>query len=338
MSKKAVLLVNLGSPDSTKVSDVRRYLRQFLMDPRVLDSSPLVRWLVVNLCILPSRPKETSKAYNRIWTKDGSPLITCSINLQEAIAKAVNLPVELAMRYGNPSIPKAIENLRNQNIEQLFIIPLYPQYAMSSYETAVVAVMEAIHKIAPNIKTTTLQPFYSEADYIDALVESSRPYLNEGFDHLLFSFHGLPERHLIKGDPSHAHCMTVPDCCNTCHPAHATCYKHQCLQTVKHFVEKAKIPESKYSVSFQSRLGREPWLKPYTDYRFKELPKSGVKKLLVISPAFVADCLETLEELAMAGKETFIEAGGESFQQIPCLNMHPKWIQFLNNKITSWIS
>lgn len=336
MSKKAALLVNLGSPDSTSVSDVRRYLKQFLMDPRVLDSSPLVRWTVVNLLILPSRPKETSKAYSRIWTKDGSPLIVCSKELQKAVAKVVNVRIELAMSYGNPSIPAAIERLRDEGIEELFIIPLYPHYAMSSYETAVVAVMESIAKIAPHIKTTTLQPFYKEPDYIEALVENSQPFLNEGFDHLLFSFHGLPERHLVKGDPSHAHCMTVPDCCNTCSPAHATCYKHQCLQTVKYFVEKANIPESKYSVSFQSRLGREPWLKPYTDHKFKELPKAGVKKLLVISPAFVSDCLETLEELAMAGKETFIEAGGESFYQIPCLNTHPKWIQFLVNKINLW--
>ena len=165
----------------------------------------------------------------------------------------------------NPSIPDAINRLKNKGIEELFIIPLYPHYAMSSYETAIVAVMEAIHKNAPNIKTTTLQPFYQELDYIEALVESAKTYLNEGFDHLLFSFHGLPERHLKKGDPSHAHCLVVSDCCNTCNPAHATCYKHQCLQTVKHFVKQAKIPAEKYSVSFQSRLGREPWLQPYTD-------------------------------------------------------------------------
>lgn len=336
MPKKAVLLVNLGSPDSTEVSDVRRYLKQFLMDPRVIDSAPLARWLVVNLCILPSRPKETSKAYSRIWTKDGSPLIIYSKEQQKAISKAVDIPVELAMTYGSPSIPDAIKRLRDQDIQELFVMPLYPHYAMSSYETAVVAVMDAIYKEAPNIKTTTLQPFYEEPEYIDALVENSQPYLNQGFDHLLFSFHGLPESHLRKADTSHAHCLTVPDCCNTCSPVHATCYRHQCFQTVKRFVEKARIPESKYSVSFQSRLGREPWLQPYTDYKFKELPKAGVKRLLVISPAFVSDCLETLEELAMAGKETFIEAGGETFHQIPCLNLHPKWIQFLINKINAW--
>lgn len=336
MSQKAVLIVNLGSPDSTNVEDVYRYLKQFLMDPRVINSSYIVRWIVVNWLILPFRPKQTAQAYKRIWTKEGSPLIFCSKNLQNAISHAIDIDVELAMSYGQPSIPDAIERLKNKGINELFIIPLYPQYAMSSYETAVVAVMKEIYKTMPNIKTTTLQPFYQDTEYIEALVECSKPYLNEEFDHLLFSFHGLPESHLRKSDPSHSHCLVIPDCCNTCNPAHATCYQHQCLQTVKHFIEKADIPKEKYSVSFQSRLGRDPWLKPHTDQKFKELPQIGIKKLLVICPAFVSDCLETLEEIAMAGKEIFIEAGGESFQQIPCLNTHPLWIQFLTNKIKSW--
>lgn len=336
MSKKAVLLVNLGSPDSTDVKDVRRYLKQFLMDPRVLDSHKFVRWCVVNFLILPSRPKQTAEAYSRIWTKEGSPLILSSKKLQETLAQATNMYVELAMSYGQPSIPDAIDRLKNKNVEELFIIPLYPHYAMSSYETAIVAIMEEIHKKAPKIKTTTLQPFYQDSEYIAALVESAKSYLNEDFDHLLFSFHGLPERHLRKSDPSHSHCLTVPDCCNTCNPAHATCYKHQCLQTVKSFVQKANLPEEKYSVSFQSRLGRDPWLEPYTDKQIIQFAQKGIKKLLVICPAFVADCLETLEEIAMAGKESFIEAGGEYFEQIPCLNLHPSWIQFLVNKVKLW--
>lgn len=337
MAKKAALIVNLGSPDSTDIKDVYRYLKQFLMDPRVMNSAYIIRWMIVHGLILPFRPKQTAEAYKRIWLKEGSPLIICSKNLQGTISNAVDIDIELAMSYGNPSIPDAIKRLKDKGIEELFIIPLYPHYAMSSYETALVAVMKEIHKTVPYIKTTALQPFYQDAEYIHALVESSKPYLNKEFDHLLFSFHGLPESHLRKSDPSQAHCLVIPDCCHTCNPAHATCYKHQCLQTVKHFIEKANIPEGKYSVSFQSRLGREPWLRPYTDQKFKELPQMGIKKLLVICPAFVSDCLETLEEIAMAGKETFIEAGGESFQQIPCLNTDPLWIQFLTNKIRSWI-
>lgn len=336
MTKKGVLLVNLGSPDSTEVSDVRKYLKEFLSDPRVIDSSPLARWIVVNWFILPFRPKETAKAYRKIWKPEGSPLVLSSEKVRDLVAEKVDMPIELAMRYGKPSIPSAIKQLRRQGIDKLFIILLYPHYAMSSYETALVAVMEEIEKTAPTIKTTTLQPFYKDEGYIEAMVENARPYLEKEHDHLLFSFHGIPESHLRKGDPSHAHCLTVPDCCKTCNPAHATCYKHQCLETMRHFVELAKIPEGKYSHSFQSRLGREPWLKPYTDHKFLEFPKKGIKKLLVISPAFVSDCLETLEELAMAGKESFLKAGGESFELIHCMNEHPKWIQYLTDKITEW--
>jgi len=336
MTKKAVLLVNLGSPDSTEVSDVRRYLKQFLSDPRVIDAPALIRWMILNFTILPRRPYATSAVYKKIWKKEGSPLILTSRELQENIAKNIDIPVELAMTYGHPSIPDAIKKLKAQGIEELFLIPLYPHYAMSSYESAVVAVYDAQKEIAPKIKVTTLQPFYKDTKYIEALVESAKPYLDRGYDHLLFSFHGIPERQLIKTDPSHAHCLKVKDCCNTCSPSHATCYRHQCFETVKAFVEKANIPEGKFSTSFQSRLGRDPWLTPFTDVVLEELPKKDVRNLLVICPAFVSDCLETLEEIAMAGKETFIEAGGKTFDQIPCLNNHPRWIEFLTHKINEW--
>lgn len=336
MIKKAVLLINLGSPDSTSIPDVRKYLKEFLNDPRVIDSSPLARWILLNCFLLPFRPKKTAEAYQRIWTKDGSPLILCSQAVQRKIAETVDMPIELAMRYGTPSIKETILKLKDKGIQELFIIPLYPHYAMSSYETALVETMQSLASLAPTIKTTTLQPFYKDEGYINALVESARPYLDQGYDHLLFSYHGIPQKHLVKSDPSHAHCLTVPDCCNTCHPAHATCYKHQCLETTKHFVEKANIPKEKYSISFQSRLGSDPWLEPFTDHKFHELPKAGIKNLLVICPAFVSDCLETLEEIAMAGKESFLEAGGTSFTQIPCLNQHPKWIHYLTSKINQW--
>lgn len=336
MTRKAALFLNLGSPDSTEIKDVRQYLKEFLSDPRVLDSSPLARWFVLNFCILPSRPKQTAHAYKQIWTNEGSPLIQFSFELQENVTKNINIPIELAMRYGNPSMAEVASRLKDQNIEELFIMPLYPHYAMSSYETAWVHALQELASHAPHIKTTTLQPFYKDPQYIEALVEAAKPSLDEGYDRLLFSFHGVPQKHLRKSDPSHAHCLCRKDCCYVDNPAHATCYKHQCLQTVKHFVEKASIPEEKYSVSFQSRLGRDPWLEPYTDKVLEALPHQGVKKLLVICPSFVADCLETLEEIAMSGKETFLKAGGESFYQIPCLNNHPAWIHFLIDKIQSW--
>lgn len=328
MGKPAVLLLNLGSPDSPSVADVRRYLKAFLLDGRVLDAPWPIRQLVVRLLILPTRPKRSAEAYASVWTDEGSPLIVTSKRQQALLAEALNLPVELAMRYGNPDVRSAVARLKAAEVTDLFIMPLYPHYAMSSYETAVVDAMAAVRDLAPELRTSLLQPYYRDDDYIAALVASAQPYLEQSHDLLLFSFHGIPVRHLRKTDPSHAHCDT-PDCCERCHPAHATCYRHQCLQTVKAFVKLAGIEAGRYRVSFQSRLGREPWLEPYTDHVLEALPGEGIKKLLVICPAFVTDCLETLEEIAMEGKESFIEAGGESFEQIPCLNEHPAWIEML---------
>ncbi|MGB0370445.1 MAG: ferrochelatase [Opitutales bacterium] len=333
---RGVLMLNLGSPDSTDVADVRRYLKEFLMDERVLDSPELIRKLVVNAFILPFRPKQSAEAYESIWQKEGSPLIITSMALRELVAKDFDFPIEMAMRYGSPSTPDAVKKLLDAGVDELYIMPMYPHYAMSSYETAVVYAMDEIRKIKPDLKTTLLQPYYDDPGYIDAMVENAKSYLEEDYDKLIFSFHGIPQRHLVKGDPSHKHCMQTPDCCNTCHPAHATCYRHQCVMTVEKFVEKLGLPKEKYMVTFQSRLGREPWLQPYTDKTLESLPEQGIKKVKIMCPAFTADCLETLEEIAEEGAESFMEAGGESFEMIPCLNLHPKWVDYLKGKISSW--
>ena len=241
------------------------------------------------------------------------------------------------MRYGNPSTESALLSLLEQGVDDLFIIPMYPHYAMSSYETAVVQLMNCVRTHAPTLKTTLLPPFYNDPGYIEALLESARPAIEKGdFDKLIFSFHGIPQRHLIKGDPSHQHCLTTPDCCNTCHPAHGTCYRHQCAMTVEKFVQAAGLPKEKYRLTFQSRLGRDPWLQPYTDQTLESLPEEGAKNVKVICPAFTADCLETLEEIAGEGKELFLAAGGEQFEQIPCLNDHPQFIRYLADTIQSW--
>ncbi len=332
MHKNAVLLVNLGSPDSTSVADVRKYLKEFLSDDRVLDTPKPIQQFVLNCFILPKRPKSSAEAYKKVWTDEGSPLIATSKNLQALLQDRIDDHVELAMRYGSPSIPSAIANLKTKGITRLLLVPLYPHYAMSSYETVVVRVMEEIEAQMPDLVVETVQPFYKEPDYIEALYQSARPYLDNGFDHILFSYHGLPVRHLSKADSSNAHCQIVKDCCSTCSPVHSTCYKAQTLATTDAFVERAGIPKEKYSISFQSRLGREPWVEPYTDKVLPELAESGTKRLLVIMPAFVTDCLETLEEIAMEGKEQFLEAGGESFHAIPCMNEHPAWIDFLAKK------
>lgn len=333
MHKYAILLVNLGSPNSTSVEDVRRYLEEFLSDDRVIDSPKLIQQLILHYFILPKRPKQSAEAYRTIWTDEGSPLIVTSRNLQALLQERVEETVELAMRYGKPSIPDAIARLKEQGIERLLLVPLYPHYAMSSYETVVVRVMEEVAEQMPNMTVKTVQPFYNEPAYIEALYESAKPYLESEFDHLLFSYHGIPVRHLKKADSSKGHCQIVPNCCETCSPVHSTCYKAQCLATTAAFVERAQLGSDRYSVSFQSRLGREPWLEPYTDQTLPKLAKEGKKRVLVMMPAFVSDCLETLEEIAGEGKELFMEAGGESFQAIPCLNEHPSWIDFLVGKV-----
>ncbi len=333
MKKQGVLLVNLGSPDSPSVPDVRRYLREFLMDPRVLDTPYLIRFFVVNALILPSRPKQSGAAYQSIWWPEGSPLVVLSKRLQALLQKRVQSPVALAMRYQNPSIPHAVESLLSQGVNEVVLVPLFPHYAMSSYETAVERVREVLNKKAPTATLKVMPPFYDEPAYIEALVTSAEPHLQKGFDHLLFSYHGLPERHMRKADTTGRHCLKVPNCCEVPSPAHATCYRAQCFKTTAAFVRRAKLATDQYSISFQSRLGREPWLTPYTDKVIEELPKQGKKRLLVICPAFVSDCLETLEEIGMRGRESFIHSGGKDFDLIQCLNEHPKWLDALTELV-----
>jgi ferrochelatase len=340
VSKRAVLLVNLGSPDSTSVSDVRRYLREFLGDTRVLDLPAPLRWLLLEGIILRTRPKRSAHAYASIWTKEGSPLIVTSRSVQQKLAAELGetTPVYLAMRYGNPSIASVIAKIIADGVDEVLLIPQYPHYAMSSWETVVVKVLEEAARQSPQLRVSSVQPFYEDEDYIEALYASARPYLEQPHDYVLFSFHGIPVRHLRKADSSKAHCTVVADCCNVCSPAHSTCYRAQCLKTAAAFVKRAGLAPGKFSVSFQSRLAGEPWLTPYTDHELKRLPGTGVKNLLVMSPAFLADCLETLDEISVEGKEVFLKAGGATFQQIPCLNDHPAYITFLRERVRHWTS
>jgi protoporphyrin/coproporphyrin ferrochelatase len=335
---KAVLLVNLGSPDSPSVPDVRRYLREFLMDPRVLDTSWLARFCVVNFAILPSRPKLSAHAYQSIWTKEGSPLIVTSRQVQAKLQQRLDLPVELAMRYQNPSIPDAVRKLAEAGADQVLVIPLFPHYAMSSFESAVERVKEVAAQVAPKMRLEVEPPYYDHPEYIAALAASAAEYLAAPYDHLLFSFHSVPERQIRKSDPTGCHCLARLDCCEVASPARATCYRAQCFQTVAAFVRKTGIPTEKYSVSFQSRLGRHPWLRPYTDHVLPQLAAKGVKNLLVICPAFVSDCLETLEEIGIRGRDTFLQAGGAECQLIPCMNDHPQWIAALEEMVRPFTS
>ena len=330
---KGVLLVNLGSPDSPSVADVRRYLREFLMDERVLDMNWLARFCVVQFAILPKRPKQSAEAYQKIWAPAGSPLIVISRNVQAKLQQRVSVPVELAMRYQNPSIPDAVRGLAQKGVDELLVIPLFPHYAMSSFESAVERVKEVAASVATKMQVQVQPPFFDQPDYVAALVTSAEYFLKKGFDHLLFSFHGLPERQLRKSDPTGSHCLTAENCCQTASPAHGTCYRAQCFKTVAAFVDQANLPKEKYSIAFQSRLGRHPWLKPYTDHELPKLAARGIKKLLVMCPAFVSDCLETLEEIGLRGRQAFLDAGGSELTLIPCLNEHPLWLEALEKMI-----
>lgn len=333
--KRAIILMNLGSPDSTEVKDVRNYLNEFLMDGRVIDKSYLFRLLLVKGIISPFRAPKSAEAYRKIWTDEGSPLIVLTRQLQDALQQQVEEPVEMAMRYGNPSIKTAYDNLAKKypGLEEVILIPMYPHYAMSSYETAVVDAQDTHKKGKYPFRLTFIKPYYKEENYIDALAESIKPYLQQDYDQILFSYHNIPERHITKADVTNAHCYKVENCCEVASPAHKHCYRHQCITTTHLVAAQLGIPKDKFAISFQSRLGREEWMKPYTVLRLPALPQEGVKKLLVVCPSFVSDCLETLEEIAMQGKESFMEAGGESFTLIPCLNTHPLWVK----AIAGWV-
>lgn len=322
--------MNLGSPDSTSVKDVRRYLNEFLMDGKVIDIPYLLRVLLVKGIIVPFRAPKSAEAYSTIWTKEGSPLIVLTKHLQEVLQKKIEEPIEIAMRYGNPTPAEAFDNLLKQSpdLQEVIAVPLYPHYAMASYETAIDYAKEIHTNNKYPFKLSFIKPFYDEEGYINAMVENMKPFLQEDYDHILFSYHGIPARHLVKVDPTGTHCQKVNDCCNVPSPAHKVCYRHQCFETTRLVTEALHIPKEKFSISFQSRLGRG-WLQPFTDVRLEQMPKEGIKKLLIISPAFVSDCLETLEELEERGKETFIEAGGNSYKMIPCLNVHPLWVETL---------
>ncbi len=330
MENRGVLLVNLGSPDSTSVEDVRNYLNEFLMDKHVIDLPWVIRRLILSLFILPTRPARSAEAYSAIWTEQGSPLIVNSEKFTEKLREQTTIPIELAMRYGKPDMAEALKRLSQQpGIEEILLFPLYPHYAMSSVKTVIERAKSLMQEMGITIPLRIHPVFYDHDGYIEALVESAKPWLEKDFDHLVFSYHGVPERHITKDDPTGSHCLKDKSCCQKTSIAHKTCYHHQVYQTTEAFVEKAGIQIDKYSVGFQSRLGKAKWLEPNTLDVIKQLADQGAKKILVICPSFVSDCLETLEEIGIGAKEEFIKAGGESLELIPCLNDHPAWINLL---------
>ena len=334
---KGALLINLGSPDSPDPKDVKRYLGEFLMDERVIDLPKLLRTFLVKGIILNTRPKKSAKAYKKIWWQEGSPLIVLSKRLQEVVQKKVSVPLGLAMRYGSPSIEQGIKSLVDRGIDEIMLIPLYPQFAMATTETILVLAEKIKNEKYPELDFTVLPPFYNHPDYVRVLSQSIQENLeHKKWEHLLFSYHGIPERHIRKSDITKSHCKIDKNCCQTTSKAHRFCYRHQCYETTRQVAEYLELKEGTYSTSFQSRLGVDPWLQPYTDQTIARFAKKGVKNMAIVTPAFVSDCLETLEEIGMEAAEDFEEKGGEELHVIPCINTRADWVNVMSRWIDQW--
>ena len=334
---KGALLINLGSPESPNPRDVKKYLGEFLMDERVIDLAKPLRTFLVKGIILNTRPKKSAKAYKKIWWKEGSPLIVLSQRLQDAVQKKVSVPIGLAMRYGTPSIEQGIKELVDQGVDEIMLIPLYPQFAMATTETILVLAENIRDEKYPDLEFTVLPPFYNHPDYVRVLSESIQEYLSDkDWEHLLFSYHGIPERHIRKSDVTKSHCKIDKSCCQTASKAHQYCYRHQCYETTRQVAEYLGLKEDRFSTSFQSRLGVDPWLQPYTDQTVARFAKKGTKKMAIVTPAFVSDCLETLEEIGMEAVEDFEEKGGEELHVVPCINTRKDWVNVMSRWIDQW--
>ena len=331
-------MVNLGSPDSTNNEDVRDYLDEFLMDERVIDLPKWFRTFLVKGIILKTRPKKSAEAYRKIWWDEGSPLIVLSKKLQEKVQNKVSVPVQLAMRYGNPPIKTGMENLKQLGVTDVLIIPLYPQFAMATTETILVLAEKLQKEYFPEIQLTSLPSFYNHPDYIRILGNSIQEKLQgTNWEHLLFSYHGVPERHIRKSDVTKSHCKMDGKCCFEESPAHQYCYRHQCEMTSIKVAEYLELKEGSYSTSFQSRVSiLGSWLKPYTDKTVEKFAKKGIKELAIATPAFVSDCLETLEEIGMEAAEDFEENGGKHLHVIPCINDRDEWVRVLSRWVDEW--
>lgn len=325
-----VLLVNLGTPEAPRAPEVRRYLREFLGDPRVLDIPALARWLLLEGLILRVRPRRSAEAYAKIWTPAGSPLLVHGRALCAALGERLGpgYRVELAMRYGEPSLARSLERLRAADVACIQVLPLFPQYASSSGGSASARVMELASQLWNVPAIEILGEFPEDAGFVAAFAAVTREAL-AGFDadHVLMSYHGLPERHVRKSDATGRHCLAQDDCCAALAAANRRCYRAQCHATTRALAAALALEPGSFSVSFQSRLGRTPWIKPYTDLVLPELAARGVKRLAVICPSFVADCLETVEEIGIRGREQWRALGGQELRLVPSLNAHPRWVE-----------
>jgi ferrochelatase len=330
--RTGVLLINLGTPDAPRTRPVRRYLREFLSDPLVIDAPAPVRWAFLNFVILPFRPRRSAEAYQKIWTDQGSPLLVNGHALRRGLRDALGpaYVVDLAMRYGRPSIRGALERLHAADVARILAVPLFPQYSSAATGSAV-ACLERELAQAPDLPPhEVLPPCYADPRFVSAWVEVARPAL-EAFapDHVLFSYHGLPERQVKACDPSGSHCLETPDCCAAIGDTNRHCYRAQSFATTRAVAATLGLARDAHGTAFQSRLGRIPWIQPYTDEMLKELADAGHRRLAILCPAFVADCLETLEEIGIRARDAWREFGGEDLLLVPSLNDHPAWVDAL---------
>ena len=325
---KGILLINLGSPKDLELDSIKEYLKEFLSDDLVIDYPKLLQQILVNWIIIPSRYKNTREAYSEIWTKNGSPLINDTRILGEKVSLKSDTPVEVSMRYQFPSIKEGLVNLKKKGCSEIFVVPLYPHYAMSTVLTTENEVKRIENELELDLKLNFIGAFYNEQEYISSLSKVIRNNRHEESDFLLFSYHGIPNRHLVKTDPTKSHCLQVKNCCDVESKAKPFCYKAQVIETSKLCAERLELKENEWGISFQSRIG-PGWIQPFTDKELVRLAEEGIKNLDVVCPAFVTDNLETLEEMNIRGRETFLESGGQSFNYIPCLNDEESWVDFL---------
>jgi ferrochelatase len=329
-SPTGVLLLQLGTPNSAAVGDVRRYLREFLSDPRVLDIPGPARLLLLNAVILPFRPRRSAEAYAKIWTEQGSPLVihseTLVAELQELLGDGYR--VTYGMRYQNPSIEAAVEQLMSEGCEHLVVLPLFPQYASAAGGSAIAKALDVIGGRWNVPRVTALGDFHDHPGFTRAAASIAAPLLDEfAPDHVLFSYHGLPEKQVRKSDRSDDWCLTANDCCAEMNDVNRFCYRAQCFATTRALAAELDLPPERYSTTFQSRLAGQKWIEPYTDKSLPGLHAAGVRRLAVLTPSFVADCLETLEEIGIRGRKQWMELGGEDLLLIPCVNADPAWAQ-----------
>ena len=336
-SRKGVLLINLGTPDSPSVSDVRKYLREFLMDKYVIDLPFLTRWFLVNVIIGTFRAPKSAKVYKELWDERGSPLLYYGLDVQQLLQEKLGKEyvVEFGMRYQNPPIKEALNRLKKQNIKELKVIPMYPQWASSTTKSSIEKVEHELKKLNYNPKVSYVETFVQNELFIKAFTEIGEKYWKtNNYDHALFSFHGVPERHVLNY--SNGDFCKLGACCDSYNSQNKLCYRAQCFETARLIAEKMQLTKDQYTVAFQSRLetrARDPWLKPYSDLVIEEFPKKGIKKVLAFSASFVADCLETTIEVGEEFKEIFLENGGEKWRLVESLNTSDTWVECLNNLV-----